>query len=140
MTVSLANRRKLEEAIARLVDGTFAPPDGKLTWKNVAAVAGVSKATADRAVDLREEFRRQIDGRVPATPARSGSGRRSPSDVDQELARLRRESVELRESTRVLHSVVLALVEENQRLARRRPRDNGDVGSLASERPSTGMR
>jgi hypothetical protein len=43
VTVALHNRRKLEMAIRCLLDGTVTPPDTKLTWKNVAAVAGVSK-------------------------------------------------------------------------------------------------
>jgi hypothetical protein len=34
-------------------------------WKNVAAIAGLSKATADRAVDLRNAFRRQINQQLP---------------------------------------------------------------------------
>lgn len=131
MTVSLHNRRKLEEAIRRLVDGAVTPPDGKLTWKNVAAVAGVSKATADRAGDLREEFRRQLEERAPvlARP-KPGSGPRS--DLDEEVARLRQETVELKESTKVLHSVILALMQENQRLARHRPREDADVVAFAN--------
>jgi hypothetical protein len=63
----LHNRRKLEVAMRYLLDGTVTPPDTKLTWKNIAAVAGVSKATADRAIDLCDEFRRQIEARVPLT-------------------------------------------------------------------------
>lgn len=139
MTVSLHNRRKLEGAMGRLLDGTVIPPDGKLTWKNVAAIAGVSKATADRAVDLREHFRRQLAERVPATTARPRAGSRSRSPVDEEVARLRHESSELKEFTRVLHSVILALVQENQRLARRRHRD-ADVVPLSGDRPPTGTR
>jgi hypothetical protein len=54
VTVSLHNRRKLEVAIRCLLDGTVTPSDTKLTWKNVASVAGVGKATADRAIDLRD--------------------------------------------------------------------------------------
>ena len=127
MTVSLHNRRKLEVAIRCLLDGTVTPPDTKLTWKNVAAVAGVSKATADRAIDLRDEFRRQIEKRTPPLSSRPQPGSRSRVDVDEELARLRREHAELKESTKVLHSVILALVQENQRLARRHRRDNADV-------------
>lgn len=140
MTVSLHNRAKLEDAMGRLLDGTAKPPDGKLTWKNVAAIAGVSKATADRAVDLREEFRRQIDERLPATTARPGTGSRPRRDVDEEVARLRRESSELKASTMVLHSVILALVQENQRLARRRLRDDAEVVPLPSDRPPTSKR
>lgn len=123
MTVSLDNRRKLEEAIARLADGTIKPPDGKLTWKNVAAVAGVSKATADRAVDLRDEFRRQIDT-TPPPPDRPQKAPRSRTETDQELAKLRRENAELKRSTKVLHSVILGLTQENQRIRRHRRHDD----------------
>ena len=131
MTVSLHNRRKLEVAMRRLLDGSVVPPDTKLTWKNVAAVAGVSKATADRAIDLRDEFQRQIEGRVPPITRRQ-PGTRSRADADEELARLRREHTELKESTKVLHSVILALIQVNQRLARRRRRDNADVAALST--------
>jgi hypothetical protein len=130
VTVSLHNRRKLEVAIRCLLDDIVMPPDTKLTWKNVAACAGISKATADRAVDLRDEFRRQIEQRVPPPVTRPQPGSRSDADADEELARLRREHAELKESTKVLHSVILALVQENQRLARSRRRDNADVATL----------
>ncbi len=119
MTVSLHNRRKLEEAIHSLIDGIATPPDGKLTWKNVAAVAGVSKATADRAMDLRDEFRRKLKERMPVPTGSPRPGSQSRSDDHEEVVRLRRESAELKESSKVLHSVILALVHDNQRLARR---------------------
>jgi len=119
-------------AMRYLLDGTGTPPDTKLTWKNVAAVAGISKATADRAIDLRDEFRRQIEARVPPPTTRRQPGSRSRGDADEELARLRRKQAELKESTKVQHSVILALVQENQRLARRRRRDNIDVVALST--------
>jgi len=119
VTVSLHNRRELEVAMRRLLDGSVVPPDTKLTWKNVAADAGVSKATADRAIDLRDEFRRQIEQRVQPPATRPQPGLRSRGNADEEVARLRREHAELKESTKVLHSVILALTRENQRLARR---------------------
>jgi len=128
----LHNRRKLEMAIRRLLDSTVTRPETKLTWKNVAVVAGVSKATADRAIDLRNEFRQQIEERVPLPTTRPQPGLRSRGNADEELARLRREHTELKLSTKVLHSVILALVQENQRLARRRRRDNADRGALST--------
>ncbi len=138
MTVSLHNRRKLETAIRHLLDGTVTPSDTKLTWKNVAAVAGISKATADRAIDLRDEFRRQIEQRMPPPTTRTQPGARSRGDTDEELIRLRREHAELKESTKVLHSVILALVQENQRLARRRRRHDSNVVPLpAPDKPPT---
>lgn len=136
---SLHNRRKLEAAIGRLVAGTVTPPDGKLTWKNVAAVAGVSKATANRAVDLREEIRRQLEDRVPAPAAGPRTGPLSRRDVDAAGASLRQENAALKESTKLLHSVILALVQENQRLARRRPRTVAEVVALAGDSTSEGQ-
>jgi hypothetical protein len=63
------------------------------------------------------------------------------ADVDEELARLRREQRELKESTKVLHSVILALVEENQRLTRRRRLgENGDAQLSTPNKPSRSMR
>jgi hypothetical protein len=95
-------------------------------------MAGVSKATADRAIDLRDEFRRQIEQHVPPPTTRPQPGSRSRADADVELTRLGREYAELKESPKVLHSVILALVQENQRLARRRRRDNADVVALST--------
>jgi hypothetical protein len=134
MTVSVHNRRKLQEAMRRLLDGSARTADGKLTWKNVAAVSGVSKATADRAVDLRDEFRRALQQRTPVPSART---KVSPArdELEQELARVRRENTDLKHSTKVLHSVILALTHENQRLARRRARADADVVALATGEP-----
>ncbi|MGO9788165.1 MAG: hypothetical protein ACLP8S_01190 [Solirubrobacteraceae bacterium] len=132
MTVSLHNRRKLEEAMSRLLDGSATTADGKLTWKNVAAVSGVSKATADRAVDLRDEFRRQVQQRTPVPSARTDPISRPRDELEQELARVRQENTDLKQSTKVLHSVILALTHENQRLARRRRRADADVVELAT--------
>jgi hypothetical protein len=137
MTVSLDNRRKLEQAIRRVLDGTATTPDQKLTWTNVAAAAGVSKATADRAVDLRDEFRRQLQQRPPVPSARPQPVSRPHHELEQELARVRRENIELKQSTRVLHSVILALTQENQRLARRRRRGDADVLALAASERKT---
>ncbi len=132
MTVSLHNRRKLEEAMRRLLDGSATTADGKLTWKNVAAVSGVSKATADRAVDLRDEFRQQLQQRTPSPSARADPVSPPRDELEQELARVRQENTDLKHSTKVLHSVILALTHENQRLARRRRRADADVVSLAT--------
>ena len=132
MTVSLHNRRRLEEAMRRVLDGSASIADGKLTWKNVAAVAGVSKATADRAVDLRDEFRRQLEQHTPVPSARPDPVSRPRHELEQELARVRRENTDLKQGTKVLHSVILALTHENQRLARRRRRADADVVALAT--------
>ncbi len=86
MTVSLHNRRKLQEAMRRLLDGSATTADGKLTWKNVAAVSGVSKATADRAVDLRDEFRLQVQQRTPVPSARTDPISHPRDELEQELA------------------------------------------------------
>src|SRR2546423_443070 len=88
--------------------------------------------TADRAIDLRDDFRRQIEERVPLPTTSRQPGARSRGDADEELARLRREHAELKESTKVLHSVILALIQENQRLARRCRRDNIDIVAVSA--------
>jgi hypothetical protein len=88
VSVSLHNRRKLAAAMRSVLDGSVTPPDTKLTWKNVAAVAGVSKATADRAIDLRDEFRRQIEERVPPPTTNPQPGSRSRGDADEELVQV----------------------------------------------------
>jgi hypothetical protein len=137
MTVSLHNRRKLEDAMRRLLDGSATTADGKLTWKNVAAVSGVSKATADRAVDLRDEFRRQVQQRTPVPSARPDPVSRQHDELEQELARVRQENADLKHSTKVLHSVVLALTHENQRLARHRRRAEADLVALPTADPET---
>src|SRR5438874_1552767 len=103
------------------------PADTELTWKNVAAVAGVSKATADRASDMRYEFRRQIKESMPLSAARPEPGSHSRGDEDEEVAHLRRKHAELKETTKVLHSVILALVQEDERLVRRHRRHDGKV-------------
>ena len=128
MTVALHNRRKLENAMTGLIEGILKSDDGKLTWKNVAAVAGVSKATADRAVDLRDEFRRRLAEQVPVVATRPRPGSQVRGNIEQELCRLRRDNATLKEATRVLHSVILVLTEENQRLSRRRRCDSSVSG------------
>ena len=133
MTVSLHNRLRLEQAMRRVLDGSASIADGKLTWKNVAAVSGVSKATADRAVDLRDEFRRQLEQHTPVPSARPDPVSRPRHELEQELARVRRENTDLKQSTKVLHSVILALTHENQRLARRRRRTDADLVALATD-------
>ena len=135
MTVSLHNRRKLEEAMRRVLDDSATIADGKHTWKNVAAVAGVSKATADRAVDLRDEFRRQLEQPTPVPSARRDRVSRPRHDLEQELARVRQENTDLKQSTKVLHSVILAPTQENQRLARRSRRADADVVALTTGNP-----
>jgi len=135
MTVSLHNRRKLEQAIHRLLDGNATTADGKLTWTNVAAISGVSKATADRAVDLRDEFRRQVQQRTPVPSARPHPVSRPRHELEQELARLRQENADLKHSTKVLHAVVLALTHEHQQLARHHRRADADVVTLPTADP-----
>lgn len=126
MSVSLQNHRKLDRAMRQMLDGTIEPPDGKITWKGVAVMAGVSKATADRATDLRTEFRRLLAEQQP-TPAAPASTRRSRTDADEELTKLRHDIAELKHSTKTLHSVILVLVHENEQLKRRTRRRSNVV-------------
>lgn len=78
----------------------------------------------------RSDYRIVVATGVLAPPQVS----RPQRDLDEELARLRRENTELKQATKVPHSVILALTDENQRLARRR-RVDAAVMALSSGDP-----
>jgi hypothetical protein len=71
----------LRAAMARLFDGRPEPTDGALTVPNLAREAGVSRATANRAVGLLAKFRRpkRVTVGPPRGPSRSASAHSKPS-------------------------------------------------------------
>jgi hypothetical protein len=60
--ISHATEEALREAMARLLVGRPVKTDGRLTVVNLAIEAGVSRATANRAVGLLADFRRAVAG------------------------------------------------------------------------------
>ncbi|MGZ4618888.1 MAG: hypothetical protein ACXV3F_09240 [Frankiaceae bacterium] len=132
MPISSDNRRRLEDAIRRVVSDEVRPAHGEPTWTFVAQLAGVGKATADRAPDLRAAFRAALPPTMHV-PARQ---RGSDKEERRELARLRRENRELKEATKVLHSAVIALTHQNELIARRARGGERAADNVASLLPS----
>lgn len=99
----------LRAAMARLLDGRPERTDGALTISNLAREAGVSRATANRAVDLLVEFRAAEARHRRSSPQALKDRVRS---LEAELRAVRGvEMAELRALTRTLaqHIQVLTL-------------------------------
>jgi hypothetical protein len=99
----------LRAAMARLLDGQPERTDGVLTISNLAREAGVSRATANRAVDLLAEFRAAEARHRRSSPRALKDRVRS---LEAELRAVRgAEMAELRALTRTLaqHIQVLTL-------------------------------
>ncbi|MFG1466363.1 hypothetical protein V5F77_26315 [Xanthobacter sp. DSM 24535] len=60
ISISTATELALRAAMARLIDGRPNSTDGRLTVVNLAAEAGVSRATANRATTVLETFREAV--------------------------------------------------------------------------------
>ncbi len=76
ISVSAFTETALRAAMARLLAGQAATTDGRLTVTNLAAEAGVSRATANRATVLLEEFQaavRALRGTAPCPPREAGA-------------------------------------------------------------------
>ncbi|SJM35260.1 hypothetical protein [Mesorhizobium delmotii] len=58
--VSATTEQALSEAMARLFDGCPRVTDGRLTVANLAVEAGVSRATANRALKVLKVFRQAV--------------------------------------------------------------------------------
>ncbi|MDG9696036.1 hypothetical protein QC281_39005, partial [Streptomyces sp. DH17] len=96
--------------MARLLDGRPERTDGALTVSNLAREAGVSRATANRAVDLLAEFRAAEARQRRSSPQALKDRVRS---LEAELRAVRgAEMAELRALTRTLaqHIQVLTLL------------------------------
>ena len=99
----------LRAAMARLLDGRPERTDGALTVSNLAREAGVSRATANRAIDLLAEFRAAEVGHRRSSPQALKERVRF---LEAELRAVRgAEMTELRALTRTLaqHIQVLTL-------------------------------
>lgn len=87
--VSTATELALRAAMSRLLDGKPEQTDGRLTIANLAAEAGVSRATANRASKVLEAFRhavveskaRRDASDQPAGTARAEQERRAAENV-----------------------------------------------------------
>jgi hypothetical protein len=125
--VSPATAVALEEAMQRLLEGRPARTDGALTIANLAREAGVSRATANRATDILDQFRARLghDGGEDLPDTLRGKIR----DLTAQVAELRRydhqEVTNLRATVSTLAQHVQALTLENQALRDAVERDAG---------------
>lgn len=79
--VSAETERRLREAMAQLVAA-----DERLSVANLARQAGVSRATANRAVAIRSELREAKAGRQGAAPVPADNGEQSRAASENILA------------------------------------------------------
>lgn len=105
--VSQATEEALRAAMRRLLEGVSECTDGRLTIANLAREAGVSRATANRAAAILDEFR------TAEAQFRSGSAAGLKARIRELEAELRlargREMTELRTMIRTLAQKIQAL-------------------------------
>lgn len=119
--VSATTEQALSEAMARLFDGCPGVTDGRLTVVNLAVEAGVSRATANRALKVLAVFRQAL---IEARSRRDAE--------DQPMAASRAEQ-ERRAVNNILaqHHQVRALCEL---MEQRRYRHNAEVIPIANRK------
>ena len=140
MTVNPSTEQRLRAAMKRLVEGSAQHTDGAYTVSNLAREAQVSRATANRALDILSEFRSTQPG--PADIHGQGT---SPQEEDNEselrkrVRTLTAEITRIQEEKEALAVATLALFEENrllnERLTADRPNGIRPIESARSDRP-----
>jgi len=122
-SVSPATRRRLIEAMHRLLAGTPQHTDGRLTKKNLCREAQVSRATMNRAGDILAAW----DAQIGSSPARTAAQRRDddPGHLKQDLKASRARCHELQDHLDAAATVIAALAAENDALRRQ----NADTAS-----------
>ena len=119
MTVTPQALAALQAAADRLLAATPLRSDGSLTVAALAREAGVSRATAYRATEVIEDFRRRVDerGESPAIPATLRERVRELKGELREARTARNEEItDLRRSVDTLAQHVQALTLDNQAL------------------------
>ncbi len=106
MRVSEANEIALREAMARLLAGKPQRSKGDLNISTLAREAAVSRATANRATKVLEDFRAQIEAREPL-----------PETPETYIERIRELQAELNERRRTDHKEIERLRQTVKMLA-----------------------
>lgn len=120
----------LRAAMHRLLAGDAGSTDGRLTWANVHGLAGVPKATADRATDVKAEWKQRLAARrAEAKPV-------TATETDDEHVFRRAETAAgLRQTIRIMADHIQALtlaVEDLEAMVNDRDRIIADLrGDLA---------
>ncbi|GAA2530957.1 hypothetical protein [Winogradskya humida] len=133
MNVSEAARQALREAMDRLKAGNPLRTDGAFTKENLYKEAGISRATMNRATDIRAEW----DQYVAEHGRRTEGEARRDTDIDSLRKRLRDKTEECAALRRKLHAaatVIAALHHDNQALREHLDSHSGKVINLDSQR------
>ncbi|WP_179894411.1 hypothetical protein OG333_38200 (plasmid) [Streptomyces anulatus] len=133
MTITPQALAALEAAANRLLATTPLRSDGSLTVASLAREAGVSRATAYRAAEVIEDFRRRIDerGDGPDIPTTLRERIRELTGELREARRARNEEItDLRQSVETLAQQVQGLTLENHSLRTQLHRRHGTVTAL----------
>lgn len=106
--VGIETEKRLRAAMNRLVAGTPRASDGRLTISNLAIEAGMSRATANRAIVLLDEFRCAIAAAKMDRPSSRSSMRTDDRQKKNEADK------------RAQHTQVKALLSQQQAQRARR--------------------
>lgn len=133
MSVRPAAATALRAAMTRLLAGEAQRTDGKLTWSNVIAEAGVPRATAARAKDIIAEWQEALQQRGPAASLGKQDDVRALKAELEEKARANAQTVKgLRDTIRTManhiQALTLALDERDRFIANLRA---GHAGAAA---------
>ncbi|MFI7086556.1 hypothetical protein ACIBUR_23535 [Streptomyces anulatus] len=135
MTITPQTLAALEAAANRLLATTPLRSDGSLTVASLAREAGVSRATAYRAAEIVEDFRRRIDerGNGPDIPTTLRERIRELTGELREARRARNEEItDLRRPVETLAQQVQGLTLENHSLRAQLHRRHGTVTALST--------
>ncbi|UQU67466.1 hypothetical protein COUCH_14855 [Couchioplanes caeruleus] len=133
MNVSDTARQALREAVDRLKAGRPLRTDGAFTKENLYKEAGVSRATMNRATDIRAEWDRYVTEHGRRT---QGEARRD-TDIDELKSRLRKKTEEcatLRRKLDAAATVIAALHHDNQALREHLDSRSGHIVDLTGRR------
>jgi hypothetical protein len=104
----------LRAAMELLLSGERRITNGDLTWVNVHTEAGVPKATADRAHDVKQEWKDALSRRV--RPAQSAVYPQNEAEASEEENSTSRTIRGLRNTTHIMANHIQALVLAVERL------------------------
>lgn len=99
MAVKTSTAEALRSAMRRLVNGAAIHTGGELTWENVWREAGVPRATANRATDVKAEWKELLEVRADDPNAVKTVGEKV-RELQQKLDEKDRESAETNKGLR----------------------------------------
>jgi chromosome segregation ATPase len=130
-------RREIEAAMNRLLNGTPLRSDGKLTIVSLAAEAGVKRhALTHKHTDLKDLFNARVKAQHSA-PANEISLREQNAELRRKLDDMRAERDEYKQAADALARALNVLTAENDELRRQasRPREFTGPRPLAELQP-----